>query len=88
MQVSVVGLGERFENATIWRYNGAGTTFRSCGIEDDGDAPNRDAFADRLPLARRAVLTDCECFISRATIYSFMRGCGRVYRWTGKLTKT
>ena len=43
------------ENATIWRYNGAGATFRSYGIEDDGDAPNRDAFADRLPSAHRRV---------------------------------
>ncbi|MGB0551599.1 MAG: hypothetical protein ACPGQV_03335 [Alphaproteobacteria bacterium] len=38
MQVSVVGLGEKFENATILLYNGAGATFRSYGIEDDGDA--------------------------------------------------
>jgi len=42
------------ENATIWRYNGTGAMFRSYGVEDDGDAPNRDALADRLPPAHRA----------------------------------
>ena len=50
------------ENATIWRYNGAGATFRSYGIEDDGDAPNRDAFADRLPSAHRAFFDGLRMF--------------------------
>ena len=50
------------ENATIWRYNGTGAMFRSYGVEDDGDAPNRDALADRLPPAHRAFFDGLRMF--------------------------
>jgi serine/threonine protein phosphatase 1 len=50
------------ENSTIWRYNGAGATFRSYGIEDNGDASNRDGLARRLPSTHRSFFESLRMF--------------------------